>query len=1203
MDPEVFQRHFRLLGDAIDGNDPDPRRGDWIPTIRALESVEKSAQWLLDHLGETQEQFRAHVIDRSAALAALLYCGQRHREARALLERCAKLSVNEEVRALYSAGAENLDIHIKLARARWLFSRDRRPEAIELAAELRDAAEPIAKVARRIERAPVPVSSGPTSFTLNGFGTKLYFDSEHEDDGSVVRTRFVTALFIPVIPIDAWRVTDAADDRFFVHGKVPLSKPMRIWQYAAIGLLVAALGWAGIASWLDSPERKLRIELEAVAEYEADDPERALARYEQLALQYAVSIEDDEDLLAISEGWVEHATRAVPDPLTPDGANQLGAVIARWEAMPSRFRTPSLSEPFVAELVGGIDQLGNGTPEAADASLALALAADRVAPQDRRVDERIYATRVALAGQLAEDWPIEAILQYANLGIDERTSPAIGELLAKLPESPTLFADIGPEVIAWSNATPGGEWAVDRVRRGLELVDDPERLALFERRDPTELEAALAADPGDQGVAVVLAGLHRGRGELDEAVAILAALGKPGVLTHEAQVVLATLEFDRGNLDEAASLLEKLLRNRLPAFDEARRAYDRELERLQEQLIARAEQGKAPPKYQADLGNQDAEIASAAFRAWMFDEFEKSPTLPGLRDAYTRRSDIVPVAILLGTVRLEQARSATGDERRRLLDAAEQTFLSFRSEAQGVPDYHASLAQVYHRLGKPAEGDAEFQILLDDPDPSVHLVAAKGYRELGRFERAREISETLYEKTQPPLSHHAAHFRAVLAFDLEERELWLGRADANDPFVRSNLLEAKGDRLRLAGEFEDADAQFEEAYELALAQVEHGASPNNAALLLLSRHGCTGDLEHVDDAVGLLEKAVAQAPDDAIVLLNYASVLDFRTTLALIDRVVPVEGLRISQAEAQTVFDALLHSSKRDELLAAMRESPERQRVLDTLGRLETLAPSMDVVYDDQWRWLERAQNDAGLAKLLERVRAVDNLDTSDQARLYADHLEGRSDEILLQRLEANLSARAAIRTRAKRATAPVQAVLAYLDGEDLLLRAVLREQPSEWLADIHAAVEAHERAIALWPEGFSERDLAYARIVAALLELAAEDEAMAAVWREHGRENSTAIVLVLLEGHPALVAKLSTMPGFQQGVRTMEQRSDDELSAHTYVLARVAGNEALQRRSAASSRSERSRVLMQLEELLRPHDTSNVRAREYVEAEIAKTE
>ena len=482
----------------------------------------------------------------------------------------------------------------------------------------------------------------------------MYFDSEHDAGGSVIRTRFVTALFVPIVPIDAWRVTDAPEgDGFYVHGKVPLTRGMRIWQASALALLLAAIGGSMVASWLDSPERALDRELDAIAAIEQGDPDEALQRLELAAIRYS-DLDDVDALERLAARWVAVVGHELPHPLTLDDLGAALDIVARFEALPDRFHAAPLRDPMLASLLGWIDELGHADQDHASASLELAHAAARVAPNDPRVADRLRSARVAIAEHLADEWPIEAILQYASLAGDPAADARVLALLRELPASPTLFVDIGPELRTWADAASVRDeagWALALVEQGQALLDDPARRAMLERGDAAELEQALAAAPDDQILVVALARLERSRGELDAAHARLRGLGEPGRMVHVAQFLLASIEFDRGELDTSAELFSRMLTSRLPAFEAMRRAYFDELGRLETQLISKAEAGNAPSKYAARLADTDAEVSQAAFSEWFAEELERSPTLPRLREGYMRRSDVVEVAVSLGSAR------------------------------------------------------------------------------------------------------------------------------------------------------------------------------------------------------------------------------------------------------------------------------------------------------------------------------------------------------------------------------------------------------------------------------------------------------------------------------------------------------------------------------------------------------------------------
>lgn len=1212
MDAETFRSQLDELTKKLASRDPTPAHS-WIGEKKLLDEIHQRAIWLLDnHAGiETiveskiiATRTRLHVLDRVAAAAALLDVAGRSKDARALLERCADACPDVGDQRLYRAAAGDLATFDKLARAQWLWQNRYYDDARRLAATISERENPLAEAARRLCKAPTPIDKAPMLLSFYGFGLQLYGEGDPEPDGSHVKVRFLTALFVPLFPLDAYRLTENAGG-YRIHGKVPLGSFMRLWRKTAPVLIALAIAWVSISSFLSSPERQLRLAVEEIVELESVDPEAALLHYEELAMQYN-GIEDDVSLLPVAKGWVRAATADIAEPITPATVDQLTMVVDRYAAMPSRFQGEALAVPLVDRLLDLADQLPSDTSEGADARLDLLLEASRFAPPSRRarVDEATSRTRLILATQLAVDWPLEALRQYAKLlGHDPEAPAAITALLAELPDSPTLFAEIVPELEQWAPYVDEATKARARElgQRGVALDSDPERIAMLQANDETQLRAALAWDSTDQIATMALAYMLRVRGQYDEAVAQLEALGKPGVMIHEAQYLLAELEFDRGNDERAAILLEQMLRNRLPAFEDARRGFESEFHRLRENLVTRAERGQIPPQYETALTGNDEAAAQAAFGQWLDAEIEGSPAIARLRAEYQRHADIVPVAILLGTVQLQRARAVTGEQREQLLDSAQSTFLSIGGEARGMPEYHLALGQVYFRLGKNIQAKAEFQYLVENPDPHVQLLAASGYRDLGLVEEARKVAETVYEANvgTTDVATRAAYFVSMLVYTLEERRKWLERANSQDDYVRVALLDVTADELRRAGKFAAADKKYAEIYELQIAKAEQdNASFNNAALTLINRHYCTGDLEYVERAVELLQRAIAQEPDDAILMFNYASLLDFQVQLGILAQFVPTEGLRVSEDEVSRVLGELTHSQKRDEVLAAIQNDVQRTRAMDVWTRCETLSPQKVEVYFGQLDWFSLTEQAAELGKLFARIGAVENLDISVHEQFYREVLDGTSDERALLELSGSLEARAVAREQSKRANPATRAVLRQLDGMEYFLRANLeRGEPA--LADARAAVEAFEAAQALWPEGLSTEELADALLLLAVFEIEANDPDATAAWHEHWRRDRLEFSLARLYDERApLIELMKGHAAFQRSLELRRAAPDHNLDPLDVVVAKIAGDEELRLRALVVTNEPVRRIRLDIYERLMPYDKSFVNMRKWVDAE-----
>ena len=119
-------------------------------------------------------------------------------------------------------------------------------------------------------RMAAPISSAPTMTTLNGVGAMLYgrrdFDPE---DNTYVKTQCFCLVFIPIWPIAAYLVRDAASGWNF-FARVPLSPFARLWK-RFFGLFVGvpvllSIGWAIWANSDSVQEGKVLDRAEAVAQ-------------------------------------------------------------------------------------------------------------------------------------------------------------------------------------------------------------------------------------------------------------------------------------------------------------------------------------------------------------------------------------------------------------------------------------------------------------------------------------------------------------------------------------------------------------------------------------------------------------------------------------------------------------------------------------------------------------------------------------------------------------------------------------------------------------------------------------------------------------------------------------------------------------------------------------------------------------------------
>jgi len=96
-----------------------------------------------------------------------------------------------------------------------------------------------------------PTKKPPSLGRFNGLGTGMYGSNAHDpSDGSYVKTRFVSAFWIPVFPLDQWLVKSADGGGWYFLGRVPLGLPMRRMRlFATCALAAIALAIVAATTW------------------------------------------------------------------------------------------------------------------------------------------------------------------------------------------------------------------------------------------------------------------------------------------------------------------------------------------------------------------------------------------------------------------------------------------------------------------------------------------------------------------------------------------------------------------------------------------------------------------------------------------------------------------------------------------------------------------------------------------------------------------------------------------------------------------------------------------------------------------------------------------------------------------------------------------------------------------------------------------
>jgi hypothetical protein len=102
-----------------------------------------------------------------------------------------------------------------------------------------------ARVFKGVDRS----KTSPTLYTLNGIGATFYGHRDYNaDTQSYVTTHWFTALFVPIIPLAAYRVYDTGAKSYSIYGRVPLSPLLKKYRWAVLAGIVLLIIWANIDS-------------------------------------------------------------------------------------------------------------------------------------------------------------------------------------------------------------------------------------------------------------------------------------------------------------------------------------------------------------------------------------------------------------------------------------------------------------------------------------------------------------------------------------------------------------------------------------------------------------------------------------------------------------------------------------------------------------------------------------------------------------------------------------------------------------------------------------------------------------------------------------------------------------------------------------------------------------------------------------------
>jgi cellulose synthase operon protein C len=1065
-----------------------------------------------------------------ARAAAVAIAARSELEARRWLEDAARLAApDSDLRAELGAARLHPERYRQLVygRCRMANGGERDAVAAWKALAKDGTGDAITEAATAQLAAPRPLKPGrlPSLYRLNGFGVSFYGRRAEEPDGSYVTTHCVSALFVPLIPIGAYRVRDA-DGGYSILAREQLSKFARVARLAVPVAIAAAIAVAAVHNHLTDPTRLARLRFDDAIEHAAatTDREAALGELDAALGTGDAWRLDPERTERAGAAIVARTAGYAPTPFTPASVDQARRLTARYAALPASAQGGVARAAVVETLDRWIADLG-ATPATAEARLALLEQELDVVEVARRseIAPRIARVVLEVAGAQAADWPLDALALLVDHPGPETIARA-DDIVSTLGAQPSLLLDAGADLDGWIAAsTKANLVAATRTARGrAEAVRaDDER----ETIPAAELAAMAKQRPWDQLVA-----LRRARNLADAdpgaALAALEAIGSPGRTIREAALFRAQLLAATGKLAEADALLAGLLGARLRRFTAASAKLASAMASAEALVKRKLETNEVPAALeQAYRAQTDDEGRERVVREWGMKTISEDGAVVAAQARYFAVSDVVPISLAAGTVKLRRAQAMPdGPARTELLRAAEQTFLAIRDAAEGQPAFRLGLGEIYARLGKTAESNAEFQALLAKGDPDLSLAVAETYRTIGQREQARAVA--LKEFERPGATTEQRSGAAILLAQLsrsglsDEEESWLRKADQSNSFVRTSLLEVEARRLERQGKRSECAAKFAEvaAAHRATARPGNSTGYNNAALAHHGRFGCSGDPQALVEAEAMFEQAYRAGRDNAIVVGNFVDLLDYVGRVRVLGKHLDLTVFPPRKDDVDALLGALVDGPERAAILAELAAEPRVRRAEAIAADYEVLAPNAaDPLAFHFSRALERRDEAAAAAVVARATRA--KLDRSEVQQSRAKWRDGSSDAALDERIAGNVARLAPIAGSAK-LDPRTRAAALFVMASNLRYGGVRGD-----LAMLQRSREALAQAMKLWPA------LDSASLQASLLvDEAAIAAGGGAAWTTLRRELSPAEALAKLAADRApLVAAVKQTPLWAQ--------------------------------------------------------------------------
>ena len=1147
--------------------------------LRGGDPYRRAAPSIFDGLpaGERAEMqtLLARVLARAATVA---YAAGEKQTGHDWLAEATDLSQDDYLRAQLEAAQRDPERYRMLVHGRYLVARGREAMARKLWKRVVKGAstDSLAEAARDELSAPRPITTVPKLARVNGIGAGFYGARDHASDGTYVTTHCFSVLWVPLIPLGAYRVR-AQGNGYSVFAREQLSGFARGARWVVLAAAVLGIGGYITSSILNDPDRLARQNFAAAIDRAHEgDAESALRRLDDELQSVDLFRVDPSTAQRAGAAVVELTAGSAPKPFTAANLDESNRVVARYQQLPDLAQGGAALDSLLGVLDGWIAAVDQ------DPTAKLTLLRKELEVSDdahnAAIHDRLSVARLA-AARVQKDDPLAQLSLLTEDPKDKAAMEETGKVLSGIVDRPSLLDDLSAEIDVWIQS--------GLADSGLSLEVRQQRSAASDVRDADEADGVTRAQltamqkqrPWDQRVGLALARLDVDAGKLDAAEARLRAFGPPGLLVRDARMQLAQLAMAQGKLEVADDLASRLLDARLPRFTVVAASFDAAMKKVEERIKGELDYGSVPPDLEKKLTGASDDEQRGIVQKWMADQLENDPDVTATRAKYVAYADTVPMAIFAGTVKLRRAQAMSGKDRDAMLDAAEKAFLAVRTQAEGQPEFHLGLGEIYARLGKSKESEAELKSILDKNDPKLALRVAQIYRGLGRVERSKEVATHVYDTSSSPTREDAAALLGVLNDDdVDESEKWFLKADQKDPSVKIQLLEVQGQRELRDGKHAECDRTFAEIARryLATASAANLTGYNNAAVAHGNRFDCTGDVSVLHDAETTLEQAYRASGEEPIVVGNLALLLDNDAVVRAVAKRVDTRALLASLGDASTLANALWESSERDAFLAELSADPTWRRGVELASHYEVLAPSSTRPYQLELTRAYHLRDEATAQAVLERMKRAKNLDTSVTDADRKRWLAGEDDDKRRSAVDVAIAHYEQV-LKNGHLSPHTRAAALFLQAEQLRTLGLYWNDASSLTRAISAFAEAGK----LWPVLADDWTLAHWTLDVAGVRADGER------WGKLRRERSAPAVLArLVEANDPLAAKIRGSAEWSQ-VASYLKGTTSRPSVDDLRLARLVGDPQAESRAKAVFDDKLGKIVLESQLIADPSAVS----------------